>query len=179
MNDLSIGGRKRCQPALIRWAKHIRWVAIQSTMTNNNRNTSVGRRIGSWNYKRLKLLEIHAITQMLCIWYHCQFCDNWYRDIDRRLGDGVCCIETYSEVYWNPPGLLMVMVDNGNGSSKARVGFFFCFFLSTGFAFTLVFENICCNTITGGIDMAGLFPRYIDICRGAIITFVAAWIVQS
>jgi hypothetical protein len=30
--------------------------------------------------------------------------------------------------------------------------------------------------VAGGIDLAGLFPRYIDIRRGAIITFVAAWV---
>ncbi|KAH7379348.1 NCS1 nucleoside transporter family protein-like protein [Phaeosphaeria sp. MPI-PUGE-AT-0046c] len=81
----------------------------------------------------------------------------------------------YTEVYWNPPDLLMRMMDNGNGSSKARAG---VFFLAAGFAFTAMFENICGNAIAGGIDLAGLFPRYIDIRRGAIITFVAAWIVQ-
>ncbi|KAJ4382672.1 hypothetical protein N0V86_001894 [Didymella sp. IMI 355093] len=81
----------------------------------------------------------------------------------------------YGEVYWNPPDLLMVMMDNGNGSSKARAG---VFFLAAGFAFTAMFENICGNAIAGGIDLAGLFPRYIDIRRGAVITFVAAWVVQ-
>lgn len=81
----------------------------------------------------------------------------------------------YGEVYWNPPDLLMRMMDNGNGSSKARAG---VFFLAAGFAFTAMFENICGNAIAGGIDLAGMFPRYIDIRRGAIITFVAAWIVQ-
>ncbi|KAF2132628.1 hypothetical protein P153DRAFT_382250 [Dothidotthia symphoricarpi CBS 119687] len=81
----------------------------------------------------------------------------------------------YGEVYWNPPDLLMVMMDSGKGSSKARAG---VFFLSAGFALTAMFENICGNAIAGGIDLAGLFPRYIDIRRGAIITFLAAWIVQ-
>ncbi|KAF2728930.1 NCS1 nucleoside transporter family protein-like protein [Polyplosphaeria fusca] len=81
----------------------------------------------------------------------------------------------YGEVFWNPPDLLMVMIDNGNASSKARAG---VFFLSAGFAFTAMFENICGNAVAGGIDLAGLFPRYINIRRGAIITFVAAWVVQ-
>ncbi|KAF2855491.1 NCS1 nucleoside transporter family protein-like protein [Plenodomus tracheiphilus IPT5] len=81
----------------------------------------------------------------------------------------------YGEVYWNPPDLLMRMMDNGNGSSKARAG---VFFLAAGFAFTAMFENICGNAVAGGIDLAGLWPRYIDIRRGAIITFVAAWVVQ-
>jgi NCS1 family nucleobase:cation symporter-1 len=66
-------------------------------------------------------------------------------------------------------------MDSGNGSSKSRAG---VFFLSAGFAFTAMFENICGNAIAGGIDLAGVFPRYIDIRRGAIITFLAAWIVQ-
>lgn len=81
----------------------------------------------------------------------------------------------YGEVYWNPPDLLMVMMDNGNGSPKARAG---VFFLAFGFALTACFENICGNAVAGGIDLAGLFPHYIDIRRGAIITFVAAWICQ-
>jgi len=81
----------------------------------------------------------------------------------------------YGEVYWNPPDLLMRMMDDGNGSSRARAG---VFFLAAGFAFTAMFENICGNAVSGGIDLAGLFPRYIDIRRGSIITFLAAWIVQ-
>jgi len=74
----------------------------------------------------------------------------------------------------------MVMMDSGKGSSKARVG---VFFLSAGFALTAMFENICVsfgalsrrplfklifaegNAVAGGIDLAGLFPRYIDIRR--------------
>lgn len=81
----------------------------------------------------------------------------------------------YGEVYWNPPDLLMRMMDNGDGSSKARAA---VFFLAAGFAFTAMFENICGNAVAGGIDLAGIWPRYLDIRRGAIITFFAAWIVQ-
>lgn len=81
----------------------------------------------------------------------------------------------YGEVYWNPPDLLMVMMDNGNGSSAARAG---VFFLAAGFAVTSMFENICGNAVAGGIDLAGLWPHYINIRRGAIITFLAAWVMQ-
>lgn len=66
-------------------------------------------------------------------------------------------------------------MDNGQGSSKARAG---VFFLSAGFALTAMFENICGNAVAGGIDLAGLFPKYIDIRRGALITFIACWVVQ-
>lgn len=41
-----------------------------------------------------------------------------------------------------------------------------------------MFENVCGNAIAGGIDLAGLVPRYIDIRRGALLTFFAAWIIQ-
>lgn len=39
-------------------------------------------------------------------------------------------------------------------------------------------QNVCGNAVAGGIDLAGLFPRYITIRRGAIITFLATWIIQ-
>lgn len=81
----------------------------------------------------------------------------------------------YGEVYWNPPDLLMRMMENGDGSSAARAG---VFFLAFGFGLTSMFENICGNAVAGGIDLAGMWPRYINIRRGAIITFIAAWIVQ-
>ena len=91
------------------------------------------------------------------------------------------------------PDLLMRMMDSGHGSSKARAG---VFFLAGGFALTGMFENICVsyhchshcctllttsiqgNAVAGGIDLSGMFPRYIDIRRGSIITFIAVWIVQ-
>ncbi|KAL1689819.1 permease for cytosine/purines, uracil, thiamine, allantoin-domain-containing protein [Schizophyllum commune] len=79
----------------------------------------------------------------------------------------------YGEVYWNPPDLLMRMMEDGQGSSKARAG---VFFLALGFALTAGFENICGNAVAGGIDLAGIFPKYINIKRGAMITFFAAWI---
>ncbi|KAG9863455.1 NCS1 nucleoside transporter family protein-like protein, partial [Aureobasidium melanogenum] len=76
------------------------------------------------------------------------------------------CQKIYGEVYWNPPDLLMRMMDSGEGSSKARAG---VFFLAAGFALTGMFENVCGNAVAGGIDLAGLFPRYLDIRRGSIL----------
>ena len=48
------------------------------------------------------------------------------------------------------------------------------FFLALAFAFTSMFENVCSNAVAGGIDLAGLFTRYLDIRRGALLTFFAA-----
>ncbi|KAK1979727.1 permease for cytosine/purines, uracil, thiamine, allantoin-domain-containing protein [Colletotrichum cereale] len=61
-------------------------------------------------------------------------------------------------------------MDHGQGSPASRAA---VFFLTLAFAFTSMFENVCSNAVAGGIDLAGLFPRYIDIRRGALITFVA------
>lgn len=66
-------------------------------------------------------------------------------------------------------------MDNGNGSSGSRCG---VFFLSLGFALASMFQNICGNVVAGGVDLAGLWPRYINLRRGALITFAACWIVQ-
>ena len=48
------------------------------------------------------------------------------------------------------------------------------FFLSFGFALTSMFENVCGNAVAGSIDLAGLFPNYINILRGADRAAVAA-----
>ena len=40
------------------------------------------------------------------------------------------CQKIYGEIYWNPPDLLMVMMDSGRGSGKSRAG---VFFLALGF----------------------------------------------
>lgn len=85
------------------------------------------------------------------------------------------CQVLYGKIYWNPPDLMLVIMDNGNGSSGSRAG---VFFLSLAFTFAILFQNVCGNAVAGGIDLAGVFPRYIDIRRGAIITFVAAWVLQ-
>lgn len=64
---------------------------------------------------------------------------------------------------------------DGNASSAARAG---VFFLALAFTFAVLFQNVCGNAVAGGIDLAGVFPRYVDIRRGAIITFAATWIIQ-
>lgn len=85
------------------------------------------------------------------------------------------CQKLYGSIYWNPPDLLLRVMDNGQGSSKSRAG---VFFLALGFMSATLFENVCGNAVAGGIDLAGLFPKYIDIRRGAMITFIAVWICQ-
>ena len=53
-----------------------------------------------------------------------------------------CCQS--SDLGSQAPDLLMIMMDSGKGSSKARAG---VFFLSAGFALTAMFENICVSLL--------------------------------
>jgi NCS1 family nucleobase:cation symporter-1 len=41
-----------------------------------------------------------------------------------------------------------------------------------------MFENVCRDAVAGGIDLTGLFLRYLDRRRGAILTFAAVWVCQ-
>lgn len=112
------------------------------------------------------------------------------------------CQKIYGQIYWNPPDLLMVMMDRESSSAPLPLSFLSEFpgcpltchpsidgqgspgsraavlFLALAFAFTSMFENVCSNAVAGGIDLAGLFPRYLDIRRGALLTFAAAWVIQ-
>ncbi|KAJ7129214.1 hypothetical protein C8R44DRAFT_978644 [Mycena epipterygia] len=69
----------------------------------------------------------------------------------------------------------MRMMESGEGSGKARAG---VFFLALGLALTSGFEKNCGNAVAGGIDLSGMFSRYINIRRGAFIIFMAARICQ-
>jgi NCS1 family nucleobase:cation symporter-1 len=83
--------------------------------------------------------------------------------------------KAYGEIFWNPPDLFMMMMDNGHGTAKSRAGIFI---VSLLLLLTNMFQNICGNAVAGGIDLSGLFPRYINIRRGAALTFLFAWVVQ-
>ncbi|OLL26915.1 Thiamine transporter isoform D [Neolecta irregularis DAH-3] len=98
------------------------------------------------------------------------------------------CQTIYGEIIWNPPDLMMKMMDDGKGGFWARVAVFFAAF---GFALASMFENVSGNAFSGGFDLAGILPKYIDIHRvrllflfirlimqGAIITFIICWVVQ-
>ncbi|KAJ4334367.1 hypothetical protein N0V87_006911 [Didymella glomerata] len=89
-------------------------------------------------------------------------CVQWLVGIFEALGGLVttaACQIMYGKIYWNPPDLVMVM-DNGDGSSASRAG---AFFLALASTFAILFQNVCGNADAGGIDLAGIFPRYIDI----------------
>ncbi|KAF5374309.1 hypothetical protein D9758_004637 [Tetrapyrgos nigripes] len=66
---------------------------------------------------------------------------------------------------WQPYNLLIaIQTHSGNGARAAT------FFAGCAFVVSQWGINISGNAVSGGIDLSGLFPKYINIRRGAFIT---------
>lgn len=80
-----------------------------------------------------------------------------------------------ADLYWNPLDIALDVWLGEDYSAKSRAGSFFvglCFLLSQ------LCQNTVGNAFSGGMDLAGNFPRWIDIRRGSIITCLLSWVVQ-
>ncbi|KAA8917557.1 hypothetical protein TRICI_000250 [Trichomonascus ciferrii] len=80
----------------------------------------------------------------------------------------------YGTQYWNPIDITMLWLET-DYTPKARAGAFFAALSFLGSQLSL---NVIGNGFAGGMDMAGLFPRYINIRRGALATALLSWVVQ-
>jgi NCS1 family nucleobase:cation symporter-1 len=69
-------------------------------------------------------------------------------------------------LYWNPNELLAAIQEYYHSDSRVRAGVFFA---GLGCVCTQLAINVVLNSVSTGMDMAGLFPRYINIRRGAYI----------
>ena len=69
----------------------------------------------------------------------------------------------YGKVLWNP----LTLIDHWDNRPAA-------FFAAFSFALATLGTNVSANTISAANDMTVLFPRYINIKRGQIITAVIA-----
>ena len=65
---------------------------------------------------------------------------------------------------WSPSDLL-VAIQEQNGS-KGRAA---SFFLAVAFIISQISINVVGNVLAGGLDVASIFPRYINLRRGAYI----------
>jgi NCS1 family nucleobase:cation symporter-1 len=74
----------------------------------------------------------------------------------------------YGEVIWSPAELAIRWMQDGY-TAKSRAG---AFFAGLGFFISQLSINTVDNAWPGGFDLAALFPRWINIRRGAVITFV-------
>lgn len=79
----------------------------------------------------------------------------------------------FGNVQWDPNALLdMFLTTDYSPRRRAAV-----FFLAAGFSFAQVTTQIFANLIAAGNDTAALFPRYVNIRRGAIICLVLSFAI--
>ncbi|WVQ63452.1 uncharacterized protein L199_001605 [Kwoniella botswanensis] len=88
---------------------------------------------------------------------------------------GIICTSVAAQFYpeegllWAPYDLLAAVQKNGGRGARAGV-----FFASLAFLFAQFGINIAGNAISGGIDLASLFPKWVNIRRGAYFTTLMA-----
>ncbi|WWD21804.1 hypothetical protein CI109_106292 [Kwoniella shandongensis] len=88
---------------------------------------------------------------------------------------GIICTSVAAQFYpdegllWEPYTLLTVVQQNGGPGARAGV-----FFASLAFLVSQFGINIAGNAVAGGIDLASLFPKYINIRRGAYFVTLMA-----
>ncbi|KAM3425438.1 hypothetical protein BST61_g7384 [Cercospora zeina] len=76
--------------------------------------------------------------------------------------------KVYGEAIWNPPNLIQKLLDTSY-TPGARAA---AFFAGCGLVICQLAINSIDNAFATGIDMAGLFPTYINIRRGAYVGLV-------
>lgn len=81
----------------------------------------------------------------------------------------------YDEHIWNPVDLAMKWLESSGYSSGSRAGAFF-------FTLAILLSQFCVNTLTngftGGMDLSGMLPRFINIKRGGIIVSLLSWALR-
>lgn len=85
-----------------------------------------------------------------------------------------CSLELYGKEYWLPTDICLQWLHD-NYSPKMRCA---CFFLGLSFLSSELSLNLLSNGFAGGMDLAGVFPKYINIFRGSILTALLSWCVQ-
>ncbi|KAK7424519.1 hypothetical protein QQX98_000484 [Neonectria punicea] len=79
----------------------------------------------------------------------------------KRYGNGV--------PLWDPYQLLVAIQDSAMGTSGEKGARAATFFLGAAFIVAQLSINVPRNILAGGLDVASLFPKYIDLRRGAYI----------
>lgn len=75
---------------------------------------------------------------------------------------------------WNPPAIIAQwLAEDYNARSRAA-----SFFASFGFLVSTLGLNTIDNGISGGMDLAGVWPKYINIRRGTFIIAVISILIQ-
>jgi NCS1 family nucleobase:cation symporter-1 len=77
-------------------------------------------------------------------------------------------VQLYGTAYWNPPDLLLRWLDD-DYTAKCRAA---AFFAGCGLVVCQLAINTIDNAFSAGMDLAGLFPKYFNIRRGAYLALV-------
>lgn len=89
--------------------------------------------------------------------------------------------DLFGEPLWNPLVFLSAVQKYENNSLRARAGIFFA---GTGYIAQQLAINLLLNGISSGMDMSGLYPKYLNIRRAAYIVAAISicccpWYLQS
>lgn len=82
--------------------------------------------------------------------------------------------QIYGESIWNPL-LLLQQIQTSSYTPAVRAG---TFFAGCGLLSCEVFLQVSQNSIPYGMDLAGLFPRYVSMKRGAIFLTLCTLLIQ-
>lgn len=77
-------------------------------------------------------------------------------------------LEIYGVALWNPPDIALKWLET-DYNAKSRAG---AFFAGVGLVVCQLAINTIDNAFSGGMDLSGLFPRFINIRRGAYISLI-------
>lgn len=82
--------------------------------------------------------------------------------------------DLYGESLWLPSDIVLQWLGDSYSSGLRAAAFF----LGIAFASSQLTFNVLANGFAGGMDLAGVSPKYINITRGAIITALLSWCTQ-
>lgn len=83
-------------------------------------------------------------------------------------------LERYKQTFWMPNDICMFWLQE-HYDAKSRAG---AFFAGLGLLISQLGVNCASNAISGGMDLASIFPEYINIRRGALLIMLLAWPTQ-
>lgn len=82
--------------------------------------------------------------------------------------------EKYGSALWLPTDIVLLWLNQRYSARNRTVAVIF----GLAFAFSQLTFNVVANGFAGGMDLAGIYPKYINIRRGAFITALLSWVVQ-
>ncbi|KAK3635714.1 hypothetical protein LTR56_014590 [Elasticomyces elasticus] len=80
----------------------------------------------------------------------------------------------YGKLIWNPIAILQFVLER-DYDAASRAG---CFFAGMGFFISQIATNLVQNSVSCGMDLASLAPRWIDVTRGSLIMCLVGYLIN-